>query len=154
MEKLQEFVKSQIKEYLETSKKLDQELSKNFKKQQDVVEYKKANPTSTFEDMKGLLLEVAYGQQFTTLAIKDLEGLMNRITVLTSLATVMDIDMTFLDPEDTLILENVSQVSRLFYTIKNGELVELQPDIIAKFKETTTEKHLTDDNLKIMFNNI
>jgi hypothetical protein len=154
MEKLQEFVKNQISEYLETSKVIDKSLSENFKKQQEVVEYKKNNPSVTFDDMRGLLLEIAHGQQFTTLAIKDLEGLMNRITVLTNLATVMEIDMSYLDPEDTLILENITQVSRLFYSVKNGELIELQPEIIAKFMESTTEKHLTEDNLKIMFNNI
>ncbi len=154
MENLKEVVKHQINEYLEISKMLDKELSNSFKKQQDVIQYKKSNPSVSFEEMRAMLLDIAQGQQFTTLAVKDLEGLMNRISVLVNLAAIMEIDMSYLNEEDSNILENISQVSRLFYSVKNGELIELQPEIIEKFKTTTSEKHLTEDNLKLMFNNI
>lgn len=154
MENLSKSIKDQIIEYLEVSKKLDGALLENVEKQKEMVEMKRSNPLLKFEDVSDKLFEIAQGHQFTSLAVKDLEALMNRLSVLNNLAAIANIDLSDLGEENRYILDNVTLVSRLFFSVEKGELIELQPEVIAKFKETTTEKHLTEENLRLMFNNI
>lgn len=154
MENLSKSIKDQIIEYLEISKKLDGSLLENVEKQKEMVEMKRSNPLLKFEDVSDKLFEIAQGHQFTSLAVKDLEALMNRLSVLNNLAAIANIDLSDLGEENRYILDNVTLVSKLFFSVEKGELIELQPEVIAKFKETTTEKHLTEENLRLMFNNI
>jgi hypothetical protein len=87
------------------------------------------------------------------LMMKDLESLMNRLTVLNNLAVIGDVDLGLSD-DDKAILDNVSKVTNLFFSSNKGEVVDLQKDIIEKFISETATKYITEDNLREQFNNL
>ena len=85
--------------------------------------------------------------------MKDLESLMNRLTVLNNLAVVGNIDLGLSD-EDKAVLDNVSKVTNLFFSSNKGEIIDLQKEIIDKFISETAEKYITEDVLREQFNNL
>jgi hypothetical protein len=87
------------------------------------------------------------------LMMKDLESLMNRLTVLNNLAVVGNIDLGLSD-EDKAVLDNVSKVTNLFFSSNKGEIIDLQKEIIDKFISETAEKYITEDVLREQFNNL
>lgn len=153
MGKINETIKIQVKEYLDTANLLDKRLNEDRIFYDKIKVRKKENPDLTFEDVKEDLETLTKKHQRGVLMMKDLESLMNRLTVLHNLAAIEDIDLELSD-EDKATLDNVAKVTNLFFSSRNGEIIELQGEIIDKFVNETTDRYITEDNLREQFKNL
>jgi hypothetical protein len=153
METINETLKIQVKDYLDTANLLDRKLNEDRQYYEQLKTKKKEDPSITFEDMQEELESLTRRHQRGVLMMKDLESLMNRLTVLNNLAVIGDVDLGLSD-DDKAILDNVSKVTNLFFSSNKGEVVDLQKDIIEKFISETATKYITEDNLREQFNNL
>jgi len=153
MGKINETIKIQVKEYLDTANLLDKRLNEDRIFYDKIKARKKENPDLSFEDVKEDLETLTKKHQRGVLMMKDLESLMNRLTVLHNLAAIEDIDLELSD-EDKATLDNVAKVTNLFFSSRNGEIIELQGEIIEKFVNETTDRYITEDNLREQFKNL
>jgi len=153
METINETLKIQVKDYLDTANLLDRKLNEDRQYYEQLKTKKKEDPSITFEDMQEELESLTRRHQRGVLMMKDLESLMNRLTVLNNLAVIGDVDLELSD-DDKAILDNVSKVTNLFFSSNKGEVVDLQKDIIEKFISETATKYITEDNLREQFNNL
>lgn len=150
---LKKHIVTEVKEYLEVAKVLDQILVEGGKAHEKLIELKRNNPSLTYLEVKDSLIELFTAHQQGTLIIKDIESLMNRLVVLYSLVQIADIELE-LDTESQFLFDTIGQTTKMFFTAKEGKLVPLQKDIIESFNARTAEKHLSEDSLKEMFESI
>ena len=153
METINETLKIQVKSYLDTANLLDKKLNEDRQFYEQLKKSKEANPSMEFEEMQSDLETLTRRHQRGVLMMKDLESLMNRLTVISNLAAIGEIDLG-LSEEDKSTLENVSKVTNLFFSSNNGEIVDLQKDIIEKFISETATKYITEENLREQFKNL
>jgi hypothetical protein len=153
MEGLENIIVSLTKEYLEVAKIVDSKLMEGGAAHNSLLEYRKANPDVSFEELKPRLVELFKNHQRSTLLMKDVESLVNRLSVLKTLIDLSGIKID-LDEEDQTLLKGVVESSKLFYSAKQGELVPLQEEVINNFLTKTAEKGLTDQSLLEMFNTL
>lgn len=153
METINETLKIQVKSYLDTANLLDKKLNEDRQFYEQLKKRKEANPSMEFEEMQSDLETLTRRHQRGVLMMKDLESLMNRLTVISNLAAIGEIDLG-LSEEDRSTLDNVSKVTNLFFSSNNGEVVDLQRDIIEKFISETATKYITEENLREQFKNL
>jgi hypothetical protein len=153
MATINETIKIQVKDYLDTANLLDKRLNEDRLFYDQLKNRKKENPEVTFEEMQPDLESLTKRHQRGVLMMKDLESLMNRLTVLHSLSVIAEIDLE-LPSEYLSTLENVAKVTNLFFSSRNGEIIELQADIIEKFVSETATKYITEETLREQFNNL
>ena len=153
IKKLVETVKLQTKEYVNTANVLDKKLQEGVKMNNNLKKMKADNPSITFEEMREPILELMKHHQTGVLMLKDIEGIMHRLTIISELSTLMEIDLG-LSIEEREILEEVSKSAKLFFGAKGTEIVQLNPEIISAFVEQTAERQLTDEVLKNIFNGL
>ena len=153
MATINETLKIQVKDYLDTANLLDKKLNSDRQFYEQLKAKKRDNPSISFEEMQPDLEALTRRHQKGVLMMKDLESLMNRLTVLNSLAVIGEIDLE-LSEEDRATLDNVSKVTNLFFSSNKGEIVDLQTEVIEKFISETAEKYITESTLREQFNNL
>jgi hypothetical protein len=153
VKQLIETVKLQTKEYIHTANKLDSKLQEGVRMNQNLKKIKAENPAITFEEMREPILELMKHHQTGVLMLKDIEGIMHRLTVITELATLLEIDLG-LEGEEKEVIDEVSKSTKLFFAAKGEEIIQLNPDIINSFIAQTTERQLTDEALQNIFNGL
>lgn len=153
MATINETLKIQVKDYLDTANLLDKKLNSDRQFYEQLKAKKRDNPSISFEEMQPDLEALTRRHQKGVLMMKDLESLMNRLTVLNSLAVIGEIDLE-LSEEDKATLDNVSKVTNLFFSSNKGEIVDLQTEVIEKFISETAEKYITESTLREQFNNL
>jgi flagellar basal body-associated protein FliL len=85
--------------------------------------------------------------------MRDMENVISKLSLLYTLCKLADVDLG-LSAENEELINNAAESSRFFFTQKNGELVEAQPEIIASFLEKTAESVLTEEGLQQLFDSI
>ena len=153
METINETLKIQVKSYLDTANLLDKKLNEDRQFYEQIKARKSENPSITFEEMQPDLEALTRKHQRGVLMMKDLESLMNRLTVLNNIAVIGEFDLD-LSEQDRATLDNVAQVTNLFFSSDKGEIVDLQKDIIEKFISETSTKYVTEDTLREQFKSL
>ena len=146
-------VKSLVQEYLETTKVFDSVMQEFNSAYKDLSEYKKSNPEANALDIKEKLLDFFKIQQKGALIMKDAEAYLNRLVVLKTISDFGEIDLG-LSEEDLDLLTRATKAVNIFYTSRNGQLVNLQPEVIEEFTSKTLDKYAGDDKLQEMLNKI
>jgi len=59
-----------------------------------------------------------------------------------------------LSEDEKDLLNRIPQAVNIFYTARNGNLVELNPEMINTFTTTTLAKYNTNEKLQEILNNI
>ena len=153
METINETLKIQVKSYLDTANLLDKKLNEDRQFYEQLKARKSENPSITFEEMQPDLEALTRKHQRGVLMMKDLESLMNRLTVLNNIAVIGEFDLD-LSEQDRATLDNVAQVTNLFFSSDKGEIVDLQKDIIEKFISETSTKYVTEETLREQFKSL
>jgi hypothetical protein len=150
---IENIVKGLVSEYLETTKVFDKVLQEYKGLHAGLLDQKSKNPNLSFVDVKDEILNLFKFQQKSALIMKDAEAYLNRLYVLKSIADLTEMNLD-LSEEDANLLNLISKSVNIFYTSKNGNLVELNPELVATFTKTTLEKYSSDDKLQEILNNI
>lgn len=146
-------IKSLVNEYLDTTKVFDKVLQEYKGLHAGLLEQKSKNPNLSFIDVKEDILNLFKSQQKSALIMKDAEAYLNRLSVLKTIADLSDINLELSD-EDKDLLDRVSKSVNIFYTSRNGNLVELNPELVETFTKSITEKYSSDEKLQEILNNI
>lgn len=146
-------IKSLVNEYLDTTKVFDKVLQEFRELHAGVLAQKNKNPNLNFVDVKEDILNLFKSQQKSALIMKDAEAYLNRLSILKTLADLSEINLG-LSEEDADLLERASKAVNIFYTSRNGNLVELNPELVETFTKTITEKYSSDEKLQEILNNI
>lgn len=150
---IENIIKGLVNEYLETTKVFDKVLQEYKGLHTGLLEQKSKNPNLSFVDVKEEILDLFKFQQKSALIMKDAEAYLNRLYVLKSIADLTEINLD-LSEEDSNLLNIISKSVNIFYTSKNGNLVELNQELIDTFTKTTLEKYSSDEKLQEILNNI
>jgi hypothetical protein len=150
---LETVVKSLINEYLETTKVFDSVMQEFNSAHRNLSEYKKNNPEASALDVKDKLLDFFKIQQKGALIMKDAEAYLNRLVVLKVIADFGSIDLG-LSEEDLDLFTRATKAVNIFYTSRNGQLVNLQPEVVEEFTNKTLDKYAGDDKLQELLNKI
>lgn len=153
IKKLVETVKLQTKEYVNTANVLDKKLQEGVRMNNNLKKLKQDNPAITFEEMREPILELMKHHQTGVLMLKDIEGIMHRLTVISELSKLMEIDLG-LNEEEKEILEEVSKSAKLFFGAKGEEIIQLNSEIINAFVEQTNDRQMTEEVLQNVFNGL
>jgi hypothetical protein len=146
-------IKNLVVEYLETTKVFDRLLQDYKSLHSEVSDYKKSTPDASLLDYKDRILDLLKVQQKGALIMRDAEAYLNRLAVLKTIAGISNIDLG-LSEEDADLLNRVSKSVNIFFTSRNGNLVELQPEVIAEFTRNTSEKYGSDIKVQEIFNKL
>lgn len=150
---IENVIKGLVNEYLDTTKVFDKVLQEYKVLHAGVLDQKSKNPNLSITDIKEEVLNLFKSQQKSALIIKDAEAYLNRLSVLKSIADLSEINLG-LSEEDANLLTLISKSVNIFYTSRNGNLVELSPELVETFTKTTLEKYSSDDKLQEILNNI
>lgn len=153
VKQLIETVRLQTKEYINTANQLDKKLQEGVRMNQNLKKIKAEKPETTYEEMREPIIELMKHHQTGVLMLKDIEGIMHRLTVITELATLLEIDLG-LTEEEQEVLNEVSKSTKLFFGARKEEIIQLNPEIIQSFLEQTTERQLTEEALQNIFKNL
>ena len=151
IEVMTNLIKSHVKDYIESGKLIDKFLTEQMK-QVDVLRGKKKEGAS-FNDLKVDIIENFENSQISTFVLEDMKGILAKLSLLSTLASLAEIDLA-LSSQDKELLEFTVNQHKQLCAYKEGSIEPYDKEVFEVFKAKTSEKYLTEPMLLDIYNSI
>ena len=148
-----QIIKNSVLGKIKLAQELDQFLVGIEKTRSEIKKMKVSNKDLKLDDIRDLMNDFFEKNQKAALVVKDIESITNRIVGLLEASDLLGLELEF-EGEEKQIIEGIKNGSTIFFNTKNGELVPVDEELINSFLEVTKERHLNDETLNEILQNI